>query len=130
MTDISVIIPTLNASRYLEDLLESLNNQNVKAKEILIVDSESEDKTQEIARVFGAKTIKIERKFFNHGGTRNFAANQAKGDILIFITQDALPEDRFFIQNLTALLSDAHIAAAFGRQKPRPDAAPHARFAP
>jgi rhamnosyltransferase len=129
MTDISVIIPTLNAARYLEDLLESLNNQNVKAKEILIVDSESEDKTVAIARRFGANIIKIKRKFFNHGGTRNFAASLTKGDVLIFLTQDALPDDRFFIQNLTAPLSQVHIAAAFGRQKPRPDAAPHERFA-
>ena len=129
MPDVSVIIPTLNASMYLESLLLSLNAQRVKPEEVLIIDSESEDHTVEIAARFGVKTIVIERKSFNHGGTRNFAVSQAKGDIIVFITQDALPENEFFIQNLTAPLSQPQIASSFGRQKPRPDAAPHERFA-
>lgn len=129
MPDISIIIPTLNASPYLENLLSSLNAQTAKSKEVLVIDSESEDDTVAVARRLGAKTIIIKRKYFNHGGTRNFAATQAKGDIIVFITQDALPESEFFIQNLTAPLSRPYIASSFGRQKPRLDAAPHERFA-
>lgn len=129
MPNISVIIPTLNASHYLENLLLSLKCQRVQPKEVLVIDSESDDDTVTVARGLGAKIIEIERKNFDHAGTRNFAAAHAKGDIIVFLTQDALPENEFFIQNLTAPLSRPHIASSFGRQKPRLDAVPHERFA-
>jgi rhamnosyltransferase len=60
---------------------------------------------------------------FDHGGTRTLAATKAKGDILIYFTQDALPYNEYAIENLVRpLVEDKNISAAFGRQLPRPDA--------
>lgn len=121
---ISIIIPTLNASAHMEKLFSMLQAQDIKFLEIIIIDSSSGDNTVDIAKGFGAKTIVIPRHTFNHGKTRNMAAMEAKGDILVFMTQDALPMDYTLLSNLTAPLQMSDIAAAFGRHIPRSDASP------
>lgn len=128
--DISIIIPTLNAGVYLERLLHALTTQDLKVKEIIIVDSSSEDETLEIAKRFdNVKTILIPRKDFNHGRTRNLAAKEAKGEILMFMTQDAIPSDNRLVRKLTEPLQKLEIAATFGRHVPRRDASPPEVFA-
>lgn len=126
---LSLIIPTLNASRHIEGLLSSLSLQDTRPTEIVIIDSSSDDDTVEIAKKFGANTIVIPRQKFNHGGTRNMAAEMAQGDVLAFMTQDALPADNSLFSRLTAPLERPDIAAAYGRQVPRPDASAPEVFA-
>jgi rhamnosyltransferase len=129
VTTVSVIIPTLNASLYLENLLKALNSQVRKPEEIMIIDSSSDDNTIEIAQAFSIKTISIPRKSFNHGGTRNLALRHTRGDYVIFLTQDAVPENQKFISHLIKPLKSPDIAASFGRQYPQADAKPPERFA-
>lgn len=104
---ISVIIPTLNAARYMEDLMDALRAQlYVGEIEIIVIDSESEDSTVDIARRKGAKVISVKRSNFDHGGTRNIAWRAAKGDIICFMTQDAIPADENYLYMLTRNLLD------------------------
>jgi len=56
---VSVIIPTLNAAKYLARCLESLRNQTYQNLEITVVDRHSQDETQEIARRFGATVLEF-----------------------------------------------------------------------
>ncbi|MBQ8617593.1 MAG: glycosyltransferase [Clostridia bacterium] len=119
---ISVIIPTLNAEKQLEGLLEALKAQTVKPEEILVVDSESDDRTREIARDAQAEVILIRRCDFDHGATRDMALRRARGNIAVFMTQDALPTDERFLENLIAPFEDGQIAAVSGRQIAYPDA--------
>lgn len=119
---ISVIIPTLNAGRHLEKLLHALWKQDNKPSEIIIIDSSSEDNTASVAKGAGAKILLIPRHEFDHGRTRNMAAKEAKGDILIFMTQDALPYDNELITRLTEALRLPNVAAAYARHIPRPGA--------
>lgn len=127
--ELSLIIPTLNAGRHIEGLLSSLLLQDTRPTEIVIIDSSSDDNTVEITKKLGAKTIVIPRHTFNHGGTRNMAAEMAKGDVLVFMTQDALPADNSLLSRLTAPLLDPDIAAAYGRQIAKTDASPPEAFA-
>ena len=126
---ISLIIPTLNAGGALEGLLSRLWAQDLRPLEVIIIDSSSEDNTIRTAESFGAKTIVIPRRDFDHGRTRNVAAMEAQGDILVFMTQDAFPEDATLLRSLTAPLGLADTAAAYGRQIPRPEASPLEAFA-
>lgn len=119
---ISVIIPTLNAGRQLEKLLHALWKQDSKPSEVIIIDSSSEDNTVSVAKGAGAKTLIIPRHEFDHGRTRNQAAMEAKGDILIFMTQDALPYDNTLITKLTEALKLPNVVAAYARHIPRPGA--------
>ncbi|HXX80882.1 MAG TPA: glycosyltransferase [Thermodesulfovibrionales bacterium] len=126
---ISLIIPTFNAGPYIENLLSMLSAQDTKPWELIIVDSSSEDSTVEIAKRFAAKTIVIPRQTFNHGKTRNLAAMEAKGNILVFMTQDAFPYRNTLLSTLTAPLQMLDIAASYGRHIPKVDASPLEIFA-
>ncbi len=120
---ISIIIPTWEASNSLPSLLASLVSQTVKDYELIVVDSSSEDNTIDIAESYNANVIIIRRSQFDHGATRTLAAKEAKGDIIIYLTQDALLCDEYAIENIIKPFSkDSQIAAVFGRQLPYPNA--------
>jgi len=117
----SVIVPTYNAEQQIQGLCEALRSQTVSS-EIVVVDSSSSDRTVEIAESFGARVLVVQTEDFDHGGTRTLAGKAAKGDILIYMTQDALPFDRHSLGNIARLFEDQMIAACFGRQLPYPNA--------
>lgn len=125
---ISVIIPTLNAEKHISSLLSKIWSQSIKPSEILIIDSSSDDNTRNIAAGLGARVLTIKRVAFDHGASRNLAARSASGDILIFMTQDALPADTHFIKNLISPLNDNLIPFSYGRQTASEDAHPIERF--
>lgn len=120
---ITIIIPTYNASEYLESLLSKLESQTVRDYELIIIDSSSVDNTAEIARRHGADVEIISKAEFDHGGTRSMAAKRAKGEIVVFLTQDALPCDDYAIENIIKSFKEhSDIGASFGRQLPYPGA--------
>ncbi|MFC4599690.1 glycosyltransferase family 2 protein [Cohnella hongkongensis] len=125
---ISVVIPTLNAASYIRELIDRLKHQSMDCHEIIIVDSMSNDQTVEIAQRLGVTVLSVPRDAFDHGGTRNYAASHAEGDVLVFITQDALPEKLSFLEELTTPLAHGHVVAVYGRQIARPGASPIERM--
>ena len=100
---ISVIIPTLNAEKELPNILSALQKQTRKIDEIIIVDSESTDKTVQICQKDkSVKLMQIERKDFDHGKTRDMAFRASIGDIVVFMTHDAVPARSSLIAKLAA----------------------------
>jgi cellulose synthase/poly-beta-1,6-N-acetylglucosamine synthase-like glycosyltransferase len=126
---VSVVIPTYNASRYLDAQLRALFAQTVKDLDILVIDSSSSDKTLDIAKQYAVQTVIIPKEEFDHGGTRTLAGKtRSAGDILVYLTQDALPcDDRAIETLIQPLLAEQKCGAAFGRQIPYQDATPFAR---
>lgn len=121
---VSVIIPTYQAGEELRDLLTRLQTQTLRPREIIVIDSSSKDGTPELAESLGARVIRIDQADFDHGGTRNYAASLAVGEVLVFMTQDAMPADEHLLERLSApLLADERTAHTYARQLPRPDAA-------
>ena len=98
---VSVVIPTLNAEPEIEDLLALLEAQTFAPREIIVIDSSSDDHTVEIAKAHPlVRVIEIQRKDFDHGGTRNLGFNESVGDFVLFMTQDAVPVDEFLLEKL------------------------------
>jgi rhamnosyltransferase len=126
---VRVVIPTYNASRYLDVQLRALRTQTVKDLEILVIDSSSSDKTLDIAKQYSVLTVTIPKEEFDHGGTRTLAGKiRSGGDILVYLTQDALPCDGRTIETLIQpLLAEEKCGAAFGRQIAYQDATPFAK---
>ena len=115
----SIIIPTYNASKHLPSLLNSLQKQTIKDYELIIIDSSSTDNTIEIAKSFNAHVITIDKEKFDHGSTRTIAAKKARGEIIIFLSQDVILCDETSIENIISPLNkDEQIAAVYGRQFP------------
>jgi rhamnosyltransferase len=124
---VSILIPTYNAGPSFGRLLDVLNRQRLRLFEIIVVDSSSTDETHAVAKSHGARTHLIDQQAFNHGGTRTFMGTLAKGDILVYLTQDALPMDETSVPTLVSeLLADDRIGAAFGRQIAHANATPFA----
>lgn len=125
---VSLIIPTLNAGTMLPPLIGALRGQTLPPDEILVVDSSSEDGTAETARALGCRVMVIDRAEFDHGGTRDAALRSTQGELVVFMTQDALPAERPSLEKLLAPFADARVAAVGGRQLARPDARPYERL--
>lgn len=113
---ISIIIPTYNAESYLPSLLEKIKNQSIKEYELIIIDSSSKDGTVKITKQFTDNVTVIPQNEFDHGGTRAKAAQIAKGEIVVFLTQDALPYDDSTIENIIKVFDDEKVGAAYGKQ--------------
>jgi len=119
---VSVIIPTWNGEQWLDSLLNKLEQQTLVPDEILVVDSGSSDATCAIARRHNVWLTEIAQKDFDHGGTRTMAATLAAGEILVFMTQDAIPASREALALLVRSFQDDRVAAAYGRQLAASDA--------
>jgi GT2 family glycosyltransferase len=86
---VSVIIPTYQEERYIENCLKALKNQDYKGKyEIIVADCKSRDKTVEIARKYTDKIVIVKKRGIATG--RNAGAKVAKGEILLFIDADTV----------------------------------------
>ena len=85
MSEISIIIPTINEANNLPLLLSDLSISE-KEGEIIIVDCGSEDKTIEIANIYGAKVHKSKER--NRGLQLDMGAKNSKGEWLIFLHAD------------------------------------------
>jgi len=123
---VSVILLTRNAENTLPSLLNALQSQEADLPpEILILDSSSDDQTPEIARSRKIPLHRIDPETFSHSGTRNLGVSLAQGDYLVFITQDALPENRFWLEELLKPFRDhSTLAATYSRQVPKPGCNP------
>lgn len=122
---ITVIIPTYFGGKWLESVLDKISRQSVPVDELIIVDSGSRDNTLDIAGDYPVRLLQINSADFDHGGTRTMAAREAKGTILVYFTQDAIPENEQALANLVRPLRDnTNIAASYGRQLPCQDANP------
>ncbi len=123
---ISIIIPTLNAGTVLPMLFQSIVNQSMIVDEVMIVDSSSNDNTVALAMSLGATVVSVKRDEFDHGATRTIAGKKAKGNILVYLTQDVLLVNEYSIANLVqAFNAHEDIGAAYGRQLPYKGASPY-----
>lgn len=127
-----IAIPTYNGGSVWEESAKNISVYAPKDTLVQIIDSTSKDNTVDIALKYGYQVLKIDPSDFNHGGTRNLAVELHKDefDIVIFLTQDAIPEPDFF-DSIIAAFNNSNVACAFGRQLPHKDAtatAKHARY--
>ena len=92
---ISVIIPTFNEAENIENLIQHLSqNQHKTAIEIIVSDGGSTDTTLAIAKAAGAKAILSPQK--GRAAQMDFAALQAKGNVLYFVHADTKPPVTYF----------------------------------
>lgn len=89
---VSVIVTTYNRRALLEETLDSIRNQTYSNLEILVVDNESGDGTENYVRSLSDPRV---RYFRNPNGgviavNRNFGLEQAEGDFVAFCDDDDL----------------------------------------
>lgn len=122
-TRVNVIIPTYRPGREFPELLKGLKNQEYQPDKVIIMNTEEEGWDARWETLFPQTEVyHIKKEQFDHGGTRKAGAALADGSILVFMTQDAVPYDKFLIGNLiNPLLKQEGVGAAYARQLPRED---------
>jgi rhamnosyltransferase len=129
---VGLVVPTLNAGDRWVDFLQSIVQQSLVPNRLLDIDSGSTDHTAAHSRASGFEVVTIERSQFNHGGTRQWAAEYLSDcSIVIFLTQDAILAEPNALAEIVACFDDPMVAVAYGRQIPHKGATPieaHARL--
>jgi rhamnosyltransferase len=74
------------------------------------------------ARDYGARVTSIHPHEFNHGLTRNLGIEMSSGEIIVLLSQDAIPGDEYLVRNFVEAFDDPQVAGAYARQVPREDA--------
>lgn len=110
---ISVLIPTYNNGKTIEQCVDSVLNQKYKNIEIVVVDESSTDKTEEICKDYVDKRVKYHQiKDSNDFNVKNTCLEKANGSYLIFIdANDYVRDDYIEKLYMNLLLYNSDISA-------------------
>lgn len=89
---ISIITPTYNCGKFIGETIETVLNQTYKNWEMIIVDDESKDNTEEVVSTYKDPRIKYIRLTEKSGAAiaRTRAMQEAKGKYMAFLDSDDL----------------------------------------
>ena len=128
--EIDVIIPVYEPDESFKKLLKMLSRQTVRPRKIiLMVTAGSREVTPEDKTYPEIEIHKLRKEDFDHAATRNEAASYSDAAMILFMTQDAVPEDVHFIEELqNGMALDEKIAVSYARQMPKKDCKPIERL--
>lgn len=111
---VSIIINTHNRANHLKRLLDCLNYQTYKNFEVIVVNGPSTDHTDKILEQY-KDFIRLETcPEVNLCMSRNIGVRAAAGEIIAFIDDDAVPENKKWIENAVACFADEEIGVVGG----------------
>lgn len=116
---LDIIIPAYHSDDKFQQLIMMLFKQTRKPDRIIVLHTQDspEDIQQLPENIEGnIEVIPIEKAAFDHGGTRKYGASLSHADILMFMTQDAIPADEHLIERLLEPYADEQVAATYARQ--------------
>jgi len=111
----SVIIPAFNAEKTIEECLKALKAQSLKPFEIIVVDDGSTDNTPKIVKKIGGIRL-LRQENSGPAKARNFGAENAKGNVLVFTDSDCIA-DRDFLREITGPFEEKNVAGVQGKYK-------------
>ncbi|GDY02744.1 hypothetical protein LBMAG49_20730 [Planctomycetota bacterium] len=118
---ISLVIPTYNAGPLLDDVLQGiLALSGTTFDELIAIDSGSCDGTIEKCQQAGFRVVPIDKREFDHGGTRDRGIALSTGDLIVLMVQDATPQGSDWLAKMVLPFADPKVAGVWCRQIPRP----------
>jgi glycosyltransferase involved in cell wall biosynthesis len=88
---VSILIPSFNAEKWVAEAIKSAMAQTWQAKEIIIVDDGSTDRTVEIARQFASRHVcVVTQEHQGANAARNHALSVSQGDYIQWLDADDL----------------------------------------
>ncbi|MCD7715620.1 MAG: glycosyltransferase [Lachnospiraceae bacterium] len=146
---IDVVIPTWKPDAQFREVLLKLIRQTRPPRQILLINTEKELFDESLLEGLGdvraagepcqtdselqktgpvIRVMHIRKMDFDHGGTRHMAAEMLDGDGILFMTQDAMPENSRLIECLLRPFEDPQVCVSYARQLPRQDCSLLERF--
>ena len=114
---VTIICPLYNAENYILNLIKNiLKQKKVKVKEIKYLLTESKDNTEQLLKDNRISYEIVKKEDFSHSLTREKAAFNSKGDVLVFITQDVILEKDNWLYELVNPIIKGEVDACYSRQ--------------
>lgn len=115
-TPISIVVRARDEAGRIGRCLELVLGQRLDgpAPELIVVDNQSSDATEEIARQHGARVVSIPRRGFSFGRALNLGARAASGSVVVAVSADAFLTDSDWLRRLIAWFEDTGVACASG----------------
>ncbi len=115
---VSIVIRTKNEERWIGHCLQRIHNQKYKNYEIVLVDSQSEDRT-----VSKAKRHKIDKSVILSDYRPGYAINEgikvSSGELIVILSAHCLPvDDNWLSELINEINSDNNLAGVYGKQLP------------
>lgn len=126
MADVTVLIPTWNPDKRLDEILRRLSKQTALPSRILIMNTADGDDDSQVLDIVDRyrdsfpvlSVFHVDRKDFDHGGTRKLGMTFAHTEFVLCMTQDAVPRDSHLTERLLEPFSDPLVAVSYARQLP------------
>lgn len=120
---IDVLIPAYHPDMTFGQLLRALVSQKVPVNKVIIINTEREwwesrHMDQALPKELVTEVHHITKQEFDHGATRKMAASFSDADILLFMTQDAVPSNSMLTQHILEAFEDKKTAMVYARQLP------------
>lgn len=116
-TSVDVVIPSYRPDEKFSRLMKKLQEQEYPIGTIFVINTKAGRFPKEVEQMEKVKVSHIERREFDHGATRDMGMQMSKAEIVVFMTQDAVPADEYVIGNLVKVLEeDEMTGAAYARQ--------------
>jgi rhamnosyltransferase len=120
MIEATIIVPTKNGAEDIGACLEAVYSQKGTGSfEVIVIDSGSTDNTLEIVGRYPVRLERIPPETFHHARTRNYAASLANGEVLVFLSQDAIPASDAWLAAFLSNFNEPAVGAVYGRQLPK-----------
>lgn len=117
---VDILIPTYRPGQEFEELLLGLLKQTYPVRNILIVNTNASLWDSRFEQIVPNLYVDhVEQRQFDHGGTRAAMADSSDADLLLFMTQDAIPADEMLVEHLVMQFSLPQVKAAYARQLPK-----------
>ena len=113
---VDVIIPVSYPDEKLQKILDRLEKQTHPVERIIVINTDEAGFPKNLRWPANMEVYHIAPEEFDHGATRDMAARKSTADLMLFMTQDAVPADTHLVEYLAKAFDDPLVAAAYARQ--------------
>ena len=85
---VSVIIPTYNTARYVQESINSVLEQDYPSIQLIVIDDGSTDETVDIIRHYGERVVLLTQQNQGAAAARNAGLAVAQGEYIAFLDSD------------------------------------------
>ena len=120
--EVDVLIPVYRPDGKLTELLKRLKMQNYPIHRVILMNTEEKHFPAELTGIWDrVEVYHLAKEEFDHGGTRDRGVRMSTADLVVCMTQDAMPADEILIEELVKPFDDPEVWAAYARQLPNED---------
>ncbi len=120
--EVDVLIPVYRPDGKLTELLKRLKMQNYPIHRVILMNTEEKHFPAELTGIWDrVEVYHLAKEEFDHGGTRDRGVRMSTADLVVCMTQDAMPADETLIEELVKTFDDPEVWAAYARQLPNED---------